>query len=100
LDGDARLALAARLDRGAVDAVQTGGEDLRHAGLARPARAHEQIRVVHLLLGDRIAQGADNVLLTDDVGERAGTVAAVERGAGGHGGSSLVARSMSRNASH
>ena len=40
---------------------------------------------------DGVAQRAHDVLLTDDVGERAGTVAAVERGAGRHGIPSLVA---------
>ena len=68
-----------------VLAVQAGGEDLRHARLAGPARAHEQVGVVDLALLDRVAQRAHDVLLADDVGERARAVAAVERGAGGHG---------------
>ena len=34
---------------------------------------------------DRIAQRAHDVLLADDVGEGARAMAAVERGAGGHG---------------
>ena len=41
--------------------------------------------MVDLVLLDRVAQRAHDVLLPDDVGERAGTVAAVERRAGGHG---------------
>ena len=45
---------------------------------------------MHLALFHRVAQRLDHVLLTDDVGKRPGTVAAVERRAGGHGKSSLV----------
>ena len=71
-------------------AVQAGGEDLGHARLAGPPRAHEQVGVMHLPLLDGVPQRADDVLLTDDVGERAGTVAAVERGTSGHGKPSLV----------
>ena len=71
---------------GPSHAVQAGGEDLRHRRLAGPARAHEQVGVVDLPLLDGVAERADDVLLADDVGERPGTVAAVERGAGGHGG--------------
>ena len=78
------------LDRRPVLAVQAGGEDLRHARLAGPARAHEQVGVVDLALLDGVAERAHDVLLADDVGERAGAVAAVERGAGGHEKSSLV----------
>ena len=40
---------------------------------------------MHLPLFDGVQEGADDVLLSDDVGERAGTVAAVERRAGRHG---------------
>ena len=77
-------------DGRAVDAVQAGGEDLRHARLAGAARADEQVGVVDLPLLDGVAERAHDVLLTDDVGERARAVAAVERRAGGHGKSSLV----------
>ena len=80
------------LGRRAVHAVQAGGEDLRHARLAGPARADEQVGVVDLALLDGVAERAHDVLLADDVGERAGAVAAVERGAGRHGKSSLVGR--------
>jgi len=41
--------------------------------------------MVNLPLFDCIPERADHVLLTNDVGERAGTVAAVERGTSGHG---------------
>ena len=72
------------VDGRAVLAVQAGGEDLRHARLAGPARAHEQVGVVDLAPLDGVLERAHDVLLADDVGERAGAVAAVERGAGGH----------------
>src|SRR6185295_19769489 len=52
--------------------------DLRHRGLAGPARANEEIGVVDLALLDRVAQRADDVLLADDLVEGAGPVAAVE----------------------
>ena len=42
--------------------------------------------MVDLALLDRVAQRAHDVLLADDLGEGAGAVAAVERGAGGHEG--------------
>ena len=48
--------------------------------------------MVNLPLFDCIPERAHDVLLTDDVGERAGTVAAVERGTSRHGKPSLVAR--------
>jgi hypothetical protein len=38
--------------------------------------------MVDLALRDGVAQGADDVLLPDHVGERARAVAAVQRGAG------------------
>ena len=82
---DAGVADAARLDGRPVLAVQAGGEDLRHRRLARPARADEQVGVVDLALLDGVAQRAHDVLLADHVGEGARAVAAVERGAGGHG---------------
>ena len=97
-DRDARVAVAARRDGRPVDAVQTRGEDLRHARLARPPRADEQVRVVDLLLRDGVRQRADNVLLPDDVSERPGTVAAVERRAGRHGLPSLVVGSAGHDA--
>src|SRR6201999_2184832 len=65
--------------RAAVLAVQRGGEDLRHRRLARPARADEQVRVVDATLLERVAQGADHMLLSHDVCERAGAMTAVQR---------------------
>ena len=47
-DRHARVALAARLDRRPALAVQAGGEDLGHRGLAGAARADEQVGVVDL----------------------------------------------------
>ena len=79
VDRAARLARPVRRRRGALDAVQAGGEDLRHRRLARPPRADEQVRVVHLVLLDRVRQRAHDVLLSDHVGERARSVSAVQR---------------------
>ena len=75
---------------GAIGAVQARGEDLRHARLARPAGADEQVGVVHLTTFDGVLERAHDVLLTDDVGEGAGAVATVERGTCRHGKPSLV----------
>ena len=83
-DRHARVAGAAGADRGAVLAVQAGGQDLGHARLAGAAGADEQVGVVDIAALDGVGQGAHHVLLPHHVGERAGTVAAVERGAGGH----------------
>ena len=55
-----------------------------------PREPDEQVRVVDLALLDRVAQRAHDVLLPDHVGEGPRAVAAVERGAGGHGRPSLV----------
>ena len=70
----------ARLDRRPAARSSAGGEDLRHRRLARPARADEQVGVMDLPLLDGVAQRAHDMLLADDVGERAGAVAAVQRG--------------------
>ena len=57
-----------------------------------PARADEQVRVVDAVLLDRVAQRADDVLLADDVCERARAMTAVQRSGGrGHGRPSLEA---------
>ena len=78
-DRQARVAAPARLDGGALLAVQAGGEDLRHRGLAGAARADEQVGVVDLAPLDRVAQRPDDGLLADDVGEAAWAMAAVQR---------------------
>ena len=70
---------------GPVHAVQAGGEDLRHRGLAGAARADEQVGVVDPVARDGVGQRAHDVLLADHLGEGPRAVAAVERGACGHG---------------
>ena len=57
-DRAARLAVPARLDRRPALAVEARREDLRHRGLARPARADEQVGVVHAPPLDGVAQRA------------------------------------------
>ncbi len=69
-DRDARLADATRSQGRAVDAVERAGEDLRHRGLARPARADEQVGVMDAIALDRVAEGANDMLLAHDLGER------------------------------
>ena len=79
LDGQARLALAARL---AVDrplAVEHLGEDARRRGLAGATRAGEQVGLPLALVDDRIAQGAHDMLLAAHLAETARAIAAVER---------------------
>ena len=78
-DRGARLAHAAWLDRGPALAVQAGGEDLGHRGLAGAARADEQVGVVHLASLYGVAQRAYHRLLADDLGERPRAVPTVER---------------------
>src|SRR6202012_2348203 len=75
---------AARRDGGAVHAVQAGGEDLGRARLAGAPGADEQVGVVDLLAPNRVGERAHHLLLADHVGERARTVATVERRPGGH----------------
>jgi hypothetical protein len=80
-DRQAGLALAAGGDRRpAALAVERAGEDLRHRGLAGAARADEEVGVMDLALLDRVAQGADDVLLADHLVEGAGAVTPVEGG--------------------
>ena len=85
LDGEARLALAARLAVDRVLAVEHLGEDARRGGLAGAARAGEQVRLALAPLGHRRAQRLDHVVLTLDLAETSGPVAAVQR-LGGHRG--------------
>ncbi len=82
------------LDRRSLLAVQAGREDLRGAGLAGAARPDEQVGVVDLAAGDGVRQRPHDLLLADDVGERAGAMAAIERRAGRHGTSSLDGRAV------
>ena len=56
-----------------------------------PREPDEQVRVVHAVLLDGVAQRPHHVLLADHVGEAARAVAAVERGGDRrHGGRSLA----------
>ncbi len=76
-----RLAFATRIDRGAAAlAIERAGEDLRHRGLAGAARADEEVGVVDLALLDRIAQGANDVLLADHLVKGAWAVTPVKGG--------------------
>ena len=73
-DGDAVLAHTARFTgrpAGAVgaDAVQRAGDDARRAGLADAAHAGEDERMGQTIGGDRVGQGADHRILTDQFGE-------------------------------
>ena len=78
-DRHAGLALPAGRDRGAtLLAIERAGENLRHRRLPGPTRPDEQVGVMNLVLLDRIAQGADHVLLPDDLVEGPWAVAAVE----------------------
>ena len=78
-DRHARLATPAGLGRGALDAVQAGGEDLRHRGLAGSAGADEQVGVVDLVPLDRVAERPGDRLLTHDLRERARPMPAIKR---------------------
>ncbi len=82
-DRHARVAAAAWRDRRPRLAVQARREDLRHARLARPPRPDEQVGVVDGIALDGMRERTHDVLLPDDIRERARTVAAVERGTGG-----------------
>ena len=78
-DRGARLADTAGRWRRPFGAVDGLGEDPCDRRLARPARTGEQVGVVEPVLGDRVGERADHRALTDDIGERAGPVAAVQR---------------------
>ena len=65
-------ALAARLGRSALLAVERLGEDPRDRGLAHPTGAGEQERVVDPAAVEGIGQRAHHVLLADQFGETPG----------------------------
>ena len=71
---------AARIEVGvrATLGVHRLGEDPRHRRLARSARAGEEVRLPHLAVLDRVAEGADDRLLADHVAEVERTVGAIE----------------------
>jgi hypothetical protein len=83
-DRHTRLALPAGRHGGAVDAVERAGQDLRHGGLPRPPRPHEEVGVMDAIALHRVAKGADDVLLPHDLVEGLRAVTAIERGCGGH----------------
>jgi len=81
IDVSAGLAHATRLGRDATLpvgalAIERLGQDARHRGLAHAPGAGEQVGVVQALLGERIAQGLDHMLLPHHFGERARAVLA------------------------
>ncbi len=69
--GDCRAltALVAGLGRGAVNADQALREQASRGRFTEPARAAKEVRVVHSIVGDRVAQGARDVLLANEVRE-------------------------------
>ena len=75
----AGLADPARGRRRALRAVEAAGQDAGAGGLAAAARAAEQVGVVGAVVAQRLHQRLGDVLLADDVGERLGAVAAVQR---------------------
>src|SRR5205085_6339860 len=66
-DRDALLADAARLRSRALLAVDHLGEDPSRGGLSGSARAGEEEGVGKAILGHRSHQGADDVLLAEDL---------------------------------
>ena len=66
----AAVALAARLDRRALHAVERLREDARGRGLAGAARADEDVSLRQPVLLDRVLERARDVLLADDLVER------------------------------
>src|SRR5581483_3928226 len=79
-DRDARVAAEVRRRRRPLGAVDRLREDAREGGLARPARACEEVRLSHLARHDRVRERPDDRLLADDVRERLWAVLAVQRG--------------------
>ena len=56
--------------------VERLGQDTRDGGLADPPGAGEEVGVVQALLGERIGEGLDHVLLPHHFGERARAILA------------------------
>jgi len=70
VDADAAGLFGGALGRAdGVAAVERGGEDARDGGLADAAMAGEDVAVGDAVLGERVEQGAGDVVLPDDVGE-------------------------------
>ena len=78
VDRGARRALVVGLPILWAEAVQRLGEDARSAGLARAAGAAEQVGVGRPPLVDRVAEGARDHLLPDDLVEPGGPPLPVE----------------------
>ena len=75
-DGAVRVEVCVRATFG----VHRLGENARHRRLARSARAGEEVRLPHLAMLDRVAEGADDRLLADHVAEVEWAVGAIQRG--------------------
>ena len=74
---------AGRISGQAVDRL---GENPRDGRLARAARSGKEIGVTDTIRGDRILEGLDDVILSDDLGPISGTILPIECLA--HGGRS------------
>ena len=77
-DLDADVLVGVEVGFRAVGAVERLGENAGGGGLAGAARADEKIGVGEALLGDGVAQGAHDVVLSEDVVEGFGSVFAGE----------------------
>ncbi|MFK4690857.1 hypothetical protein RKD22_003792 [Streptomyces pristinaespiralis] len=75
----AGLALAAGRRRRPLLAVQTTGEDAGAGRLSAAARPAEQVRVIDPVVAQGLLERVSDMLLTDDLCERLGAVAAVQR---------------------
>ncbi len=73
------VALTARIGDRSLDAVERTGEDPGRGRLATAARAGEEVGVVDAVGRERSTQRLRDVILADDLGERLGPVAAIER---------------------
>ncbi|MBV6417113.1 MAG: hypothetical protein CMLOHMNK_01750 [Steroidobacteraceae bacterium] len=80
VDGPAGRTRTAWFGRHPGLAVQALREDARDGRLADTARAREQERMVHAVVGQRVRQRPDDVLLPHEVGEAAGAPFACECG--------------------
>ena len=85
-DRDAALAAIAGVPVLRHGAVHGLGDDPRDRGLPNAPRAREQIGVRDLSAGDRVAQGAGDVILANDLAEGLRSVSTVEGGALRHEG--------------
>jgi hypothetical protein len=78
VDFSAGAAFAAGRICDAVFAIQGFGNNARQRGLAHAARAGEQVGVMQTLLLQGVAQRTDDMLLSDQFGEKFGTPLAGE----------------------